>query len=63
MCYDDDYDNNNAYPMNNPTRFGTLVGVESDAGPENDGFAEWLFLSEPPLLGLLNLKIPAILMP
>ena len=46
--------------MNNPTRFGTLVGVESDAGPENDGFAGRLFLS-PPLLVLLNLKIPAIL--
>lgn len=58
MCYDD-YE---AYPINNPTRFGTLVGVDNDAGPENDGFAGRLFLS-PPLLVLLNLKIPDILMP
>lgn len=41
------------HPINNPRRFG-LVGVVSDAGDDNDGFACRLFLS------VLNLKIPDI---
>lgn len=65
-CFNDRCQDLPSYPINNPTRFTVLVGVESDAGPENDGFVVRLFLSFvlllPPLLLMLvlNLNIPDI---